>query len=354
MSQMPMQSQEPAARPMSSAFRGVPSNPYQERAMQTRQQVADIEAANAQQLQSPVPTPQVGGTAVPNQQGQMQGVTPPNVPVQRQVQPINTPSTQTPPPAPAPQTAPQPAPQQYPDPALAAQLQQLQQERMYLMEQNARQMEAIQHLQAANQEYNALKQRAELQASLSEDAFGELSTVDAEDAKAISRATLNAVQKAMAPVYERLQQQQQQMYDQNAMQQTRLEQQRLFSLRDRILAAHPDLEAIQSSPEYKQYMSQRDGLSSQTRDERAAQEFRAGNTDYVIDMLNQFKGQTPSVQSIQTVAPVQSAAGSPVATSQQPVYTMRELNNLYHTGQITPEQYRELKPLAMQAWRDAG
>lgn len=344
MSQMPMQNQEPAARPMSSSFRSVPSNPYQERAVQTRQQIADLEQANAQQIQSPAPTQQVAGTAVPSTQ----------VPAQQ----VSAPSAPTTPPPPLPtqnaQVPAQPQPQQYTDPAVLAQLQQLQQERMYLQEQNARQAEAIQQLSVANQEYNALKQRAELQAAITDEAFGELSSVDTEDAKAISRATLNAVQQAMAPVYERLQQtqQQQQVIDQRAAE--RVEQQRLLSLRDKVLAAHPDFDQIQSTPEYLNYMKQRDGLSSQTRDQRAAQEFRAGNTEYVIDMLNQFKGQSPSVQSIQTVAPVQAAAGSPAPAPQQQTYTLRELNNLYHTGQITPEQYRELKPLATQAWRDAG
>lgn len=351
MSQMTMQQQEPVARPMSSAFRGVPANPYQERAVQTRQQIAEMEAANAQQVQSPAPTQQAAGSALPTSDV-VAAPAPQAAPAPSYQQPQSQPTV--------PQTAPsqvqvQPQPQQqYTDPAVLAQLQQLQQERIYLQEQNARQAEAIQQLQTANQEYNALKQRAELQAAITDEAFGELSSIDTEDAKAISRATLNAVQQAMAPVYERLQQtqQQQQVIDQRAA--DRIEQQRLLNLRDKILAAHPDFDQIQRTPEYLNYMNQRDGLSSQTRDQRAAQEFRAGNTEYVIDMLNQFKGQAPSVQSIQTVAPVQSAAGSPVATTQPQTYTLRELNNLYHTGQITPEKYRELKPLAVQAWRDAG
>lgn len=339
------QQQEPMTRPMSQSFRDVPVNPYQERAAAVRQQVQQMEADRQQQA----------ATTQPPMQGTVTSQTMAPPPVQPAAQPL--PSTgqgqqvgpATPPP-------PQPAQQNYyPDPVMLQRMQQMEQERQYLMQENAAQRDAIERLYAANQEYDALRQRAELQASITDESFGDLSTVDTEDAKAISRAVLNATQSALAPIYQELRRTQLLVDQRAGQQQERMERDRLLSLRERVIAAHPDFDDIQRTPEYKQYMKQRDGLSSQTRDQRAAQEFRAGNTEYVIDMLRQYKANVPSVQSIQTVAPVQAAAGSPATVmQQQPTLTLHDLNNLYHTGQITAEKYRELKPQALQAWRDAG
>lgn len=327
MSQAPLQNQEPQAAPMSSTFRSVPINPYQDRAEATRQQVLEMEAAN----KNTAPQQSTGSPAA-------------SVPPQEQVAPQSPAQAE---PQPVPQYTPIQPQQQYTDPAV---LQQLQQERQYLMQQNAQQQEAINNLIAANQEYTALKQRAELQAALTDDAFGELSTVDVDDARAIGRAVLNATQAAFAPMQEELARTRKLVEDKTGEQQARMEQARLLSLRDKVLAAHPDFEYIQNTQEYQNFMSQRDGLSSQTRDQRAAQEFRAGNTDYVIDMLKQFKSNVPTVSSIQTVAPVQAATGTPVATPSAQPLTLGELNTLYQLRKISYDEYME----KLKAIRAAG
>ena len=111
-----------------------------------------------------------------------------------------------------------------------------------------------------------------------------------------------------------------------------------------IMKAHPDFMQIQNTPEYKAFMSQHDGLSSKTRDQRAAEEYMAGNTAYVIDLLNQLKQNKPSVQNIMSVAPVQTANGAttaPATASSVPQYTLAELNTLYQMRRITHDEYRE-------------
>lgn len=111
----------------------------------------------------------------------------------------------------------------------------------------------------------------------------------------------------------------------------------------RVLAVHPDYYELQNTPEYQNFMRQRDGLSSQTYDQRAAMEFQNGNVEYVIDLLNKVKGQRPNTQQIQSVPPVQTAAGSAVpAAPVEQLPTLHELNNLIQTRQITHDQYREM------------
>ena len=102
-------------------------------------------------------------------------------------------------------------------------------------------------------------------------------------------------------------------------------------------------------------MNVRDGYSSKTREQIATEEFYAGNTAYVVDLLNRFKGTLPKPQDIQQVPPVQ-VAGNTVMPEQpmiQPQFTLAELNSLMQTRRISPEQYRaelnKLRQAAQQA-----
>ena len=296
--------------PMSASFKSVPLNPYQERA-------AAQGRVQAQASDTPQPQPQ------PSQQ--------PQQPQAPQGSPIwHVPNSVNP-----------------------AMYQQMEMERNQLIQQQqamAQQLEeanrTIQNLTQTSQEYEALKQQAQMQAAITDDTFGELSSVDSEDAKRISHATLHAMQQGLSPMKRELEELRKLVDERTAQTQQHLHHERVHALTNKVLAAHPDFLQFQHSPEYQQFMSQRDGLSHMTRDQRAAQEFQAGNTDYVIDVLRQFKEGVPNAANIMSVAPVQTPTGQPAAPQDTPPMTLGELNNLYHMRQISHEDYlQELKKI---------
>lgn len=294
---------------VSPSFRRVPMNPYTEKVNQALQQ------DNA----APAPASQ------------------PVVPPVTVTQPAPAPASQ-----PVTQPTPAPTPTQVLDPRVISAYQQSEAERLRLAQELETQRETINNLLKSQQELDQLKQRQALQDSLNQDAFADLGTVDPEDAKKISNAVLNATAPVMTAIQQENARLRQQIAESQEQIAARLEQQRIQQLNQRLLAAHPDFIQLQNDPAYIAFMNQRDGLSHMTRDQRAAQEFSAGNVDYVIDMLNQLKGVQPSADSITSVAPVQTAAAAQV--SQQvatPPMDLRTLNSLYQMRQISHDEYRE-------------
>lgn len=193
-------------------------------------------------------------------------------------------------------------------------------------------------------EYEAFKRQAELQQQLSSDElYAGLETVDADDARKITQVAaqvyqpqLEAMRQQLAQQGQALQQSQQYMQQQMAALQSE-------RTRNELLAAHPDFMELYATPAFRQYLSQRDGLSSRTREEQAIAEYNAGNAAFVIDMINRYKGVVPRVENIQQVAPVQVAsAAAPAAVSApvQPQDTVPELLSLVQTRQITPDEFR--------------
>lgn len=110
-----------------------------------------------------------------------------------------------------------------------------------------------------------------------------------------------------------------------------------------ITRVHPDFFELQNTPAYREFMSQPIAPhSNMTRDQFAAAEYKRGNTAFVIDLLTQLKQQTASPESVMTVAPIQTASGAAVNTeADAPQYTLRDLLDLFQTGQLTHDQYRE-------------
>lgn len=322
------QANVPPSSPMSNSFKAPPIHPYGTKAEALAQ-------AHSQSEQPPVQQPVV--------QTQVQPPAQPQPPVQPQA-----PVHHTPPPGVA-------SPGMNQAPQVDFQMwQRMEAERNYMMQQNQAMVQqlqeaqqTIQQLQQANQEYNDLRQRAELQASINDEAFGELSSVDSSDAVRISHATINAVQKGLDPFRQELAELRELVNTRTGQQQQQIDRQRVEALTNKVLEAYPDFVQFQHTPEYQQFMSQRDGLSHMTRDQRAAQEFRAGNTDYVIDMLRQFKEGVPNTAHIMSVAPVQTPSGqASVPTQDTPPMTLSELNTAYHMRQIPHEVYlQELKKI---------
>lgn len=199
--------------------------------------------------------------------------------------------------------------------------------------------------QAAQVELDKLKNREALaQKFASNEAFAGLETVDADDARKIINLTAEAFQEPLNATADQLKQMQQQIQQQQQYIQQQTAAMQSQRVRDELLAAHPDFfQLYDQNQAFRQFLNQRDGLSYQTREQRAIAEYNAGNAPYLIDLINQFKGVAPKANDMKTVAPVQVASAA--ATYQQPAqptrYTLADLNYFMQTGQISPDQYRE-------------
>lgn len=204
-------------------------------------------------------------------------------------------------------------------------------------------------LAKAQQELALLKQQQEVAAKFSSDeAFAGLETVDAADARRIAMLTAEAMSAPLVEERKRLEQERAQMQTElkntqaYAAQQAQLAQS--ARLRDELLKAHPDFFTLyDSDPAFRQYLNARDGLRSETREQSAMAEYNKGNVAYVIQMLNDYKGQKPGVASMQNVAPVQVANAAPApAPAVAPQYTEKDLIYFMQTGQITQDQFRQM------------
>lgn len=315
---------------VSSAFRETPMNP-------------NLRAAGLQQLNDVQPAPaapQPSGISTPPSVTPAEGSpTPPSA----APTPI-TPQPATVPPQPAAAPAPQPAFQ--PDWAsIMAQQQrqaQLERENAEMLRRLQEQDTTIGNLMQMQKDYDELQRQQKLQQDASSIDYSQLATVDAEDAKRISEGVLKAMEARLAPVQQQLEQQRQQLAQTAQYQEQRFMQQRAQDTLSKIVSKHPDFMALQNNPNFKAFMQQRDGYSSQTLDDRAAAEFRMGNAEYITHLVDQFKQVQPAAASITSVAPVQTAT-APVAPAGQPeqLPTLHELNSMMQMRQITPDQYRD-------------
>lgn len=324
MSQVPMEQ-----RPVGQAFTQTPSG-----AAYFQQQYEQAEAAPQTQPQQP----------------SMQVVAPPP---SRAGRGAVMPAPRTYAPQAAPQTEQAVSQAEQPAPVIDPQLQQqLAAERqMYAQREQQWQVWAQQQQQQlaagqkAQEELARLQNREALaQRFANNEAFAGLETVDADDARKIIGMSAEVLQEPLQQTVKQmdeLRQQQAQMQQYMAQQTAAIQSQRA---RDALLSAHPDFfELYDRNPAFRQFLNQRDGLSYQTREQRAIAEYNAGNAPYLIDLINQFKGQSPNVNNIKTVAPVQvaNAASSYQQPAAQPRYTLADLNYFMQTGQISPDQYRD-------------
>ena len=208
-----------------------------------------------------------------------------------------------------------------------------------LQARSAEQNTTIDNLLKVQQEYEQLKA---VQDSNNFDYSG-LTTVAPEDAKAITNNIMSAIQTQLEPLKKRIGDQDRQMQATATYQEQRFQQQQAANTLNKILEKHPDFLALRNNPNYVNFLNQRDGLSSYSIDQRAAIEFQLGNADYINHMLDQFKSQQPSVNSINSVAPVQTSSQvTPQAAPMEQLPTLRELNSMMQMRQITPDRYREL------------
>lgn len=257
--------------------------------------------------------------------------------------------TPAPAPTPEPEPAPAPAPAPVPQPSydFEAERQRFAAASQQYQQQLAAQQQQMDAMASQLQEYEDLKRRAAIQQQVDSVSYDDLASIDPDDARKLGASFLSAANAPIEDIRKELAEQRQMLQQTAEQQRAEAQRLRIQQINGEILRAHPDFFELQNTPEYRQFMSQRDGLSSETRDQRAAREFLAGNTAYVVDVLNQLKGQKPSVKDIQSVAPVQTARATAAPTQQQgSQFTLGELNSLYQMRRIDYPQYMaELKKL---------
>ena len=223
--------------------------------------------------------------------------------------------------------------------ALQQMYNQMQQQQSYmqqLQQQNAQMQQAL-------QQYEQMRQQAELMQGVDASAFENFQTVDAGEAQAIANEVLKATSAQLQQMRNEMQQQRQYMNGATQHQHQEYQRQRAQQLNREIMRVHPDFFEIQNTPEYKAFMAQRDGLSSETYDQRAAREYYNGNVAYVIDILNKIKGMRPQPQAVQSVPPVQMASAGMNQVPQavpQPQFTVEQLRLLRNARAITPDQFK--------------
>lgn len=118
-----------------------------------------------------------------------------------------------------------------------------------------------------------------------------------------------------------------------------------------ITAAHPDFPKLMESREFKRFLRSTVAGSSITLGEIVSREYNAGNPDFVISAVNQFKGGRPSLESI-AAAPTSGTGTTPPSNEpEQPTYTAQDVanwNRQYATGELSRDQFRE----NMQKYRE--
>lgn len=319
-------SQSPTSTPsVSNAFARVPFNFSTQKAAEFR---AQLEADSGTQ-------PAPAGDAQPAPQPAPQPVI---QPVQEQAgEPVATPPAN-----PMPDLPPLYPSQSQPQPSADQQLiAQLQQERDAAAQEIQQLRQAVSNLAATR--YEADRKQV-IDKVLSPELLESLGTIDADDARKLGGAMYDAMSAPLNEIRSSIQQQrdafaqQQQQMQQNAM------YQQVARLNSEVERYHPDFQKILREPEFKKFLDERDGYSSESRNERAMREYERGNSAYVIGLLYEYKGQRPNVQNAMSVVPSNTPshvapAGS--GNSGAPSYTLKELNDMYMMRQITPEQYKQ-------------
>lgn len=248
-------------------------------------------------------------------------------------------------PLPQPQPQPQPQDTSYQTYIDRQQMAQLAAERDALYQQLAEARERERQWQA-QQEVASLAQ----QLSASPE-FQDLGSVDPEDAQRIAGAAARVLNDRIGGLQKQLDEQRyatQQGFRNLQRRETVMNDRRTS---EAILKVHPDFMQLSNDANFRAFLAGHDGKSSKTRDQRATEEFYAGNAEYVIDLVNRFK-QGANPQSLYTNPPVQVAGSvtTPQQTAPQVDFTLRDLNTMMQMRQITPDEYRE----KLKQWKAAN
>ena len=220
---------------------------------------------------------------------------------------------------------------------MTQQTQQLEHERDVLANQLA-------EVQKRNAEFEAANQQQALLASLDNaDELNALETVDPADARRIAVMTARMLKQPIDSVAAEVKAQRENIERNRVEALNATQQAQIARYAGEILQVHPDFYSLFNDPAFLQYLQEPDGLSSRSRDQAATQEFYAGNTRYVIDIVDKFKQNRPDNGKVTTVPPVQVAGGAATpatSSADKPTLTLAELNSLYQMRRISPDEYR--------------
>lgn len=230
-----------------------------------------------------------------------------------------------------------------------------QQRQAALMTQQTQQMQQLAHerdilanqlaeMQKRNAEFEAAQQQQAMLASLDgADELNALETVDPADARRIAAMTARMLKQPIDGVAAEVKAQRETIERNRVEALNATQQAQIARYAGEILQVHPDFYSLFNDPAFLQYLQEPDGLSSRSRDQAATQEFYAGNTRYVIDIVDKFKQNRPDNGKVTTVPPVQVAGGAATpatSSADKPTLTLAELNSLYQMRRISPDEYR--------------
>ena len=230
-----------------------------------------------------------------------------------------------------------------------------QQRQAALMTQQTQQIQQLTHerdiltnqlaeMQKHNAEFEVANQQQAMLASLDNaDELNALETVDPADARRIAVMTARMLKQPIDSVAAEVKAQRENIERNRVEALNATQQAQIARYAGEILQVHPDFYILFNDPAFLQYLQEPDGLSSRSRDQAATQEFYAGNTRYVIDIVDKFKQNRPDNGKVTTVPPVQVAGGAATpatSSADKPTLTLAELNSLYQMRRISPDEYR--------------
>lgn len=168
----------------------------------------------------------------------------------------------------------------------------------------------------------------------------EYSSVNEDDAKKLIKPIVSTMYKQNQDIQTSFKKQLEETQSRldntvNMLQESKLQEQ-YNATRKKILEKHPDLEKFQKTEAYaKAMMSPVDNAAGLLVGQLLSAEFRRGNADYVIGVLDKIKGTMPNFESIASVSP--SGVGMTAAAVQDEV-----------DGTLTDDEVADLK-FAMQS-----
>lgn len=108
-----------------------------------------------------------------------------------------------------------------------------------------------------------------------------------------------------------------------------------------ILAAHPDLQQLQNTREYVEFMRSPVAGSSFTQGDLLGNEYRLGNAEYVIEALKRFRSGRPDLSAVASVANTTTASHPAEPGVEAPKYTLEDVSTwkfLVQSGKMTRQE----------------
>ena len=193
-------------------------------------------------------------------------------------------------------------------------------------------------------EYQRMRDDQELDKLLAQQEF---SSLDTEDAKRLISPLIQSIRKQNEQSEKRVQQYAQavnQRFDEMAKHEAAS---RITRTRDKVLKAHPDLEALQQTEAYRKLMlTPLGGNSGILTGQLVAAEFNNGNADYVINVLNQVKqAAAPDLMNMVSVGSGSSAVQPAPQDNSGGAMTPEQLAEARYKrqiGELSANQFRYL------------